>query len=485
MGCAVVIPIHDLTGNDLLRGVSENQLIGAHSGLKSLLRQHDLVVERLIQKQQIIQQQKSKSQSWIQLLDRIDHSEHFVRRDIPLLVQSRQDELARDSDATKKDAPTAKHGTKIRSLLNANEFRDLSKCPSKLNPNHLQTTLVMQATMDRLWILEEICKRWKDPIIVVVALNDTESNRIMSDRESACPQLRIIPYTFSKDESSQPELYPVNVLRNMALDEVQTSHVLVADVDFVPSVNLDETIKSSLRERQQLREEGPEVIPADEQEAWIIPAFDRMLSPPCVSDEDCRTHLQRDSAFLPRTFQELVACYEAKECVVFQSTSNPAGHSSTPSQEWLEQRWYDDAKSMHLDTGTMLRSPRSVDCFDSLRYEPYVLIRWCPSDDERSKPYPVAPYYDERFHGYGKNKIEHVQHLRMMGYRFIVLPEGFIVHNPHVDSKSKQRWNDMEQSELHREMDQLYMQFLQELVDKYFDRIQAGIVEPCSKDKPQ
>ena len=35
---------------------------------------------------------------------------------------------------------------------------------------------------------------------------------------------------------------------------------------------------------------------------------------------------------------------------------------------------------------------------------------------------PPTPLYDERFTGYGKNKIEHVTHLRWAGWRFAVLP---------------------------------------------------------------
>ena len=46
------------------------------------------------------------------------------------------------------------------------------------------------------------------------------------------------------------------------------------------------------------------------------------------------------------------------------------------------------------------------------RYEPYLVVR----------AGPPTPLYDERFTGYGKNKIEHVTHLRWAGWRFAVLP---------------------------------------------------------------
>jgi len=77
------------------------------------------------------------------------------------------------------------------------------------------------------------------------------------------------------------------------------------------------------------------------------------------------------------------------------------------------------------------------------------------------------PYYDERFHGYGKNKIEYIAHLRFLHYEFRILPEGFIVHHPHPDSESKRVWNNVEEEDLHLEMDELYPKFLRELVKRY------------------
>ena len=128
---------------------------------------------------------------------------------------------------------------------------------------------------------------------------------------------------------------------------------------------------------------------------------------------------------------------------------------------------------------------RTIPCFDSLRYEPYVVIRWCPSSsDEKSTTtssniVPVAPYYDERFHGYGKNKIQLISHLRFMGYQFAVLPSGgFIVHNPHVESSSKAVWNNVHEHALHHTMDALYQSFLNELVSIYLTHVKNGGIEP-------
>ena len=44
----------------------------------------------------------------------------------------------------------------------------------------------------------------------------------------------------------------------------------------------------------------------------------------------------------------------------------------------------------------------------------------------------IVRQFDERFVGYGKNKVQLLVHLRRAGYAFDVLGGGFVVHFPHV-----------------------------------------------------
>lgn len=55
-------------------------------------------------------------------------------------------------------------------------------------------------------------------------------------------------------------------------------------------------------------------------------------------------------------------------------------------------------------------------------YEPYVVV---------SKE---VVEYDNRFMGFGWNKVSHIMELEAQGYSFVVLPNVFIVHKPHAPS---------------------------------------------------
>ena len=41
------------------------------------------------------------------------------------------------------------------------------------------------------------------------------------------------------------------------------------------------------------------------------------------------------------------------------------------------------------------------------------------------------PHFDERFVNYGKNKVQWIIHLRLLGYKYYVLSQSFAIDVPH------------------------------------------------------
>lgn len=358
-----------------------------------------------------------------------------------------------------------------RTIDNIDSHPNNSSCPSLLPEEEIRTTLVTQTSSDRVWILNEHCRRWKDPLVVVVAIQykGFAPQATVAEVKRNCPQLKIFEYQLDR-EQSQPGRYPVNMLRNVGLDGVETSHVLTADVDFIPSDRLDETIRATVQDRQRTRSKGG----TEQEEAIVVPAFSRIIQDPCSTIPECRNYLQKNSSFIPKTFKQLATCVSEKECDVFHSIFPPA-HSTTNSENWLKSKWYEGEPLQN--TGEEERSTKaikSIDCFHSQFYEPYIVVRHCPaitsSASNSIAPKPVAPYYDERFVGYGMNKIQGVLHMREMGYKFLILPEGFLVHHPHPASSSREVFRDKNNPSLKKEMGQLLTRFKRSLREIYADR---------------
>jgi hypothetical protein len=295
-------------------------------------------------------------------------------------------------------------------------------------------TLVSQASSDRLWMVEELCKRWHGPIALAIFVPLSKFGNDTSSSSAALGQVQTLcgtRLTYSVHKASSiVELtdYPVNVLRNKALDLVRTSHLLTIDIDFCPSTGLYDEILTHAK----LHQSNPKL-------ASVVPAFQRHGSS-CSSIEKCKA-LACVSHFLPSDISELNQCIVAKNCIVFQADNNIEGHSTTQSSEWLR-------------LSPMWSGPQPLSCIKSSRYEPYLVLNVLE-----------APRYDERFFGYGKNKIQYIQHLRFAGFKFAVLPREFLIHTPHPKSAAKVHW--LSDRQTHSKVDAQYLRFMNDLAKKY------------------
>lgn len=230
--------------------------------------------------------------------------------------------------------------------------------------------------------------------------------------------------------TSESELknYPVNRLRNMALDLVETSHLITADIDFCPSAKLYLEILS----HAELHLSSPKL-------AVVVPAFQRRGSS-CSSIEKCK-ELASHPGFLPGDIASLSHCLTTKDCIVFQADNNIEGHATTQSAEWIR-------------LSPMWPAPRPLSCIASNRYEPYLVL----AKDQ-------APRYDERFFGYGKNKIQYIHHLRFADFQFAVLPREFLIHTPHPKSTAKVLW--LRDRATHSKVDAQFLHFMNDLAMLY------------------
>ena len=116
--------------------------------------------------------------------------------------------------------------------------------------------------------------------------------------------------------------------------------------------------------------------------------------------------------FFPRTKTQLIQCLRDKRCSTFRP------------REWLHdyytKEWY-----------TSDRALIPVKCLKSDTQEPYVVVK-------RSSH---LPKFNESFVNYSYDKVQWLEHLRHLGYRYEILGGGYSVDIPHPPYVMK--WHEM------------------------------------------
>ncbi|KAL3910978.1 MAG: hypothetical protein SGILL_007469, partial [Bacillariaceae sp.] len=315
---------------------------------------------------------------------------------------------------------------------------------------------------DRLWMMEHHCKRYPHPMAIAVYSNNTREDVLQELRGMGCsvdvvnavnnnhdsasrqqlPQQQHVPDELRDDDENvevdddqqqrrrrrrlseiqqqqqqqQPLLqvavldahthgawndYPVNALRNLALSLVQTTYIMYIDADFWTSEHLYEVLTS---------ENVKTALIQDPQLAIVVPAFG--LFRQCKEWRECP---ENNIPEMPFSLKDVFEMFENRQGHIFDPT-NRGGHGSTDYKGWFTQK-----------SSSLL----PISCLQSNRYEPFVMIRYCQD----------MPPFQASFSGYGKNKVTWMMQTIASGYTLSQVGGAFLVHYPHLDSNSRQHWN--------------------------------------------
>jgi hypothetical protein len=250
-------------------------------------------------------------------------------------------------------------------------------------------------------MMEYHCQRWTQKMSIAILSKQTHKHVMDRLVELGCRRDQVTLSVLDANKYYEND-YPVNVLRNLAFSQVKTSHVVYVDVDFWESDSMYEVLMGD-----DIRTE----LANDHQLALVLPAF--QLHRQCKEWREC----PEDSIpRMPHSVQELVDMIVHKRGSMFDPY-NKDGHGSTLYKEWS-----------HQSSGELLE----LDCLKSNRYEPFLVVRYCHE----------LPPFQEQFSGYGKNKMTWMMQLTRMGYRLSQVGGVFLVHYPHLDSKSRMTWNE-------------------------------------------
>lgn len=94
----------------------------------------------------------------------------------------------------------------------------------------------------RLQMLEAICKHWEGPISLALYLSDAEAQQFLryAQGSEVLMSRGNVGYHIVYKEG---QFYPVNLLRNVAMQQVNTPYMFLSDIDFLPMYGLYEYLR--------------------------------------------------------------------------------------------------------------------------------------------------------------------------------------------------------------------------------------------------
>lgn len=181
---------------------------------------------------------------------------------------------------------------------------------NNVDPEDISFTLVTQLSDERLWMMRHHCAGWKSEISLAVLTN--------RDKDSVEKELvglrcqRFAVNVLAKDDFKSGD-YPVNVLRNLAISSVKTSHFLYVDADFWLSHHTDRVL---------MKKDVRHVLSNDPKQAIVLPAY--QLRHKCRNKKDPTACRNEKIPQMPQTKLHLLEGMNGGNVTVFDP-KNPHG----------------------------------------------------------------------------------------------------------------------------------------------------------------
>jgi len=257
---------------------------------------------------------------------------------------------------------------------------------SELEVGSHQVTIATQLSVDRMDRLIEMSKVWNGPISATIYISPrvfTQMAQLIAEQYDRSETLRRnvdIHLYYDKWISTEEmhEVYPSNLLRNIAVENVRSEYVLVLDVDFVPNPTMQQELAHVLH-----------LLHTAYKTALVIPAFEM-------------DHKAWERERYPVVRDRLVKLYRHGDINYIHYFKGKIAHSPTDYEQW----------------STTTKDYYPVEY--RYMYEPYVVLR----TDQ-------TPKYDERFRGYGNDKTSFTYELAAAGFQFKVVTQPYIIHSFH------------------------------------------------------
>ena len=247
--------------------------------------------------------------------------------------------------------------------------------------NTVSVTVTTHLSFDRLAGLELLASQWEGYISATIWVPRFKLKafvrRLMF---SNIPFARIVISLVVQD-SADP--YPINILRNIAIENSPTNLFIFIDVDFamprIPSLDVIGGVNSFL---------------TDNTTALVLPAFEPLIP------------------FCQTTFTDVIE----KGCISFPQNKEDLIQLLAEGTVIPFHQWKHGQRPTNVEKWIHTNEPFLIDW--DFWYEPYLAL----TKDNRVS-------FDDRFYDRGRNKMTIAHQLHLQGFSFVAHPNLFILHS--------------------------------------------------------
>ena len=263
-------------------------------------------------------------------------------------------------------------------------------------------TLTTQMSTNKVRRLVALAARWNGPISVAVKVISIQDFREFQSLLHA-HQEHLKKVAFHLYFESRHRDYPNNILRNLALDRVQSDYFALFDVDLLPSpMNTHQHLRSTFDDNPQLEDR------LKDKTVFILPAWE-------IEEEISNEDITIQHPLYPETKEMVLKMNGEKmsdrKLRIFRHVFEP-GHRSTDYPKWT---------SNNTDISYPIEA-------EEYGYEPYIIGAM-----------KDAPRFFRDFRGYGFNKLSYYVELHYAKYSMEVLRDFFIFHVNHPSTYGEER----------------------------------------------
>ena len=280
---------------------------------------------------------------------------------------------------------------------------------------HIQSTditLTTQISVNKMGRLGALAGRWNGPVSVAIRITSLDElhqlKNILSDNKNQ-QHLQKVAFHLYIDNNQRD--YPVNTLRNIALDQVKSDYFALFDVDLLPSpMNTHQHLRTTFQENPDLLNK------LNDKTIFVLPAWqlERRIAENDIGVEHSMYPENRDMV-LAMNAEKVNA---NRKINMFWHKSSPSCQRSTNFEKWT-------SKSVEISYPIHIKE---------FGFEPYSI--GAVKDNPRFFPC---------FRGFDYNKISYYVELHYAQYQMEALRDYFVFHVPHPfsfrkkDSKARNR----------------------------------------------